>query len=98
MTNNKSLLIDFDSTFIKVETLDILADIVLKDDPDSINKKKLISDLTKLAMTGEINFKTAMKKRLAILTLNRDHISKVTTIISELISDSFKNNKESTKL
>ena len=94
MTNNKSLLIDFDSTFIKVETLDILAEIVLKDDPDSINKKKLISDLTKLAMVGEINFQTAMKKRLAILTLNRDNISKVTTKISELISDSFKKNKE----
>ena len=45
-------------------------------------------------MVGEINFQTAMKKRLAILTLNSNDIAKVTTIISELISDSFKINKE----
>ena len=89
-----TLFIDFDSTFIKVETLDVIADIVLKDDPDLINKKKLISDLTELAMLGEINFQTAMKKRLSILTLNKNDIAKVTDIISELISDSFKNNKE----
>ena len=34
--NGKSLFIDFDSTFVKVETIDEIARITLQDNPDKI--------------------------------------------------------------
>ncbi len=94
MIKNNTLFIDFDSTFIKVETLDILADIVLKNDIDAQNKKQLISDITILAMSGDIDFQTALQKRLNILSFTKNDIIKVIEKLSHLISDSFIRNKE----
>ncbi|MBC8198298.1 MAG: HAD-IB family phosphatase [Candidatus Marinimicrobia bacterium] len=94
MIKNNTLFIDFDSTFIKVETLDILADIVMKNDTDAQNKKKLISDITILAMSGDIDFQTALHKRLNILSFTKNDILKVIERLSQLISDSIIRNKE----
>ena len=57
---NINLIIDFDSTFIKLETLDALAEISLQ---NNSNKKSIIEDITsitKSAMNGEINFDIAL--------------------------------------
>jgi D-3-phosphoglycerate dehydrogenase / 2-oxoglutarate reductase len=94
MIKNKTLFIDFDSTFIKVETLDILADIVLINDIESQDKKKQISDLTKLAMTGEISFQSALQQRVNILSFNKNDILKVIERLFQLISESFLKNKK----
>ena len=94
MIKNNTLFIDFDSTFIKVETLDILADIVMKNDTDAQNKKKLISDITILAMSGDIDFQTALHKRLNILSFTKNDILKVIERLSQLISDSIIRNKK----
>ena len=54
---NTSLIIDFDSTFITVETLDELARISIGDDQDSIQS---IEEITSKAMTGEVDFCDAL--------------------------------------
>lgn len=45
-------IIDFDSTFVKVEALDLLAEIALKKDPERKIKLEKIKSLTGLAMEG----------------------------------------------
>ena len=65
--NKTNLIIDFDSTFIKIETLDALAKISLK---DSLNKEKnikKIADITFNAMNGEIPFDLALTQRIKLL-------------------------------
>ena len=93
--NGRALFIDFDSTFVKVETIDELARISLRDDPDSKKKVEMISDITNQAMSGEINFPSALNKRLSVLQLSRADVSQVTRDISKLVSNSFKENVES---
>tara|TARA_B100002052_G_scaffold96094_1_gene88740 strand:- start:386 stop:1081 length:696 start_codon:yes stop_codon:yes gene_type:complete len=87
---NINLLIDFDSTFVTVETLDILADICLNNDLDKINKIKSITDM---AMDGKIPFDKALLKRIQILKANKTHINKTLKIIKKNVSESFKKNK-----
>ena len=92
--NQKSLFIDFDSTFIKVETIDELAKLSLQNDSNSDKKINLISDITNKAMSGDISFSEALEKRLEILSLNQNDIISITENISNLISDSFLINKK----
>ena len=91
--NGKSLFIDFDSTFVKVETIDEIARLTLEDDPDKNKKIGLISDITNQAMSGEIDFPAALERRLQILYITSDSIKQVTTQIKSMISDSFIENQ-----
>ena len=92
--SGKSLFIDFDSTFVKVETIDEIARITLQNDPDKDQKIKRISDITNQAMSGEIDFPTALNLRLQTLSITRRVIDNVTADIESQISDSFIDNKE----
>ena len=92
--NQNTLFIDFDSTFVKVETIDELAKLSLKNDPEANTKISMISDITNQAMSGEISFPIALEKRLKVLSLSKDDIRKATDDISNMVSDSFIKNKE----
>ena len=92
--NQNTLFIDFDSTFVKVETIDELAKLSLKNDPEVDTKISMISEITNQAMSGEISFPVALEKRLKILSLSKDDIRKATNDISNMVSDSFIKNKE----
>ena len=88
-----SLFIDFDSTFVKVETIDEIAKLTLDGDPNKQDKIKRISAVTSQAMCGEIDFPTALNLRLQTLNIDRDAINQVTESIGSLVSDSFNKNK-----
>ena len=92
--NGKALFIDFDSTFVKIETIDELARLTLQDDPDKDSKIDLISGITSQAMSGEIDFPAALERRLKILSLTSESIRQATDQISSLVSDSFKTNRQ----
>lgn len=94
MLENKSLIIDFDSTFIKVETIDELARIILKNDSEKDYKLKLIEDITNSAMNGDIDFPTALQNRLKVLSFSKKDVQNITKDISFLVSDSFQRNIE----
>ena len=94
MLKNKILIFDFDSTFIQVETLDVLAELILKNDAEKSIKLKQISDVTNGAMNGEIDFPTALKNRLQILSITKLNVEHVAQKISNLVSNSIKNNKD----
>ncbi len=94
MKINKYFVIDFDSTFTKVEAFDALAEISLKDHPDFENRKKLIAEITNQGMDGSISFRESLEKRVQLLSPNRRHLEQLVVMLKELVSESFKRNKE----
>ena len=82
-------IIDYDSTFIKVESLDELSKISNGDD-ETINNK--ISAITNLGMEGKISFSDSLRKRLELIECNKEDIVKTVEILEKKVSDSFKNN------
>ena len=89
-----NLLIDFDSTFVKVETLDSLATISLKNNPNKYSIINQISRLTSKAMQGDISFDVALFERIKLLKANQSHIREVTNYIDNNVSESIKKNKQ----
>ena len=88
------LFIDFDSTFVKVETIDELAKKILKGKSISNEISNKISNITSKAMNGEISFPDALEQRLELLSITREDVNEVKDLISKEVSDSFIDNKE----
>ena len=94
MKLNKYFVIDFDSTFTKVEAFDALADISLKDHPDKEKRKKQIHDITNQGMSGSISFRESLEKRLNLLAPSQSHIPPLVNDLRGKVSESFKRNRE----
>ena len=67
MKPNKYFVIDFDSTFTKVEAFDVLAEISLKDHPEMEERKHQIHQITNQGMDGTISFRQTLEQRLNML-------------------------------
>ena len=85
-------IFDFDSTLVRIETLEALAEIALSDAPDAAAKKAEIAALTDQAMTGQVDFGTALRRRLDLLALNRSHVEALTDRILDDASASIRRN------
>lgn len=94
MTVTKKFIIDFDSTFTKVEALDILGEISLKNDPEKAKKLQAIKDITDQGMEGKLTFRESLVQRLAILNANKEQITDLVIALKKKVSDSFQRNKE----
>lgn len=94
MPSNKKFIIDFDSTFMQVEALDVLGEITLKDDPKKSEKLQAIKDITDMGMDGSLNFRESLERRLDILKPNQAQIIDLIDALKSKVSKSFKRNKE----
>jgi D-3-phosphoglycerate dehydrogenase len=94
MKLNKYFVIDFDSTFTKVEAFDVLADISLSDHPEREDRKKQIVNITNQGMDGSISFRESLEKRLNLLAPSRQHLLPLINKLKGSVSESFKRNKE----
>lgn len=94
MKPTRYFVIDFDSTFTKVEAFDALADISLKDHPELEKIKQEIVHITNQGMDGSISFRESLERRIALLSPNKRHLEQLVTILRELVSESFKRNRE----
>jgi D-3-phosphoglycerate dehydrogenase len=94
MKLNKYFVIDFDSTFTKVEAFDVLADISLKDHPEREQRKKQIVEITNQGMDGSISFRESLERRLHLLSPSRHHLTPLIAELKGSVSESFKRNKE----
>nr|WP_292040573.1 MULTISPECIES: phosphoglycerate dehydrogenase [unclassified Brevundimonas] len=65
---------DFDSTLVRIETLEALAELSLAAAPDAEERKARIADLTDQAMNGQLGFGEALHQRLSLLGLRREHV------------------------
>ncbi|MBT1688463.1 phosphoglycerate dehydrogenase [Dawidia soli] len=94
MKLNKYFVIDFDSTFTKVEAFDVLADISLQDHPEREERKNKIVAITNQGMDGSISFRESLEQRLHLLAPSQHHLPALITRLKGSVSESFKRNKE----
>ena len=94
--NNSNIIfvIDFDSTFIKSETLDLLGKFSLSDHADKEEKCSEIRKITNDAMEGKIGFQESLTKRILILNASRDHLEPLIGELRDNVSESFIRNKK----
>jgi D-3-phosphoglycerate dehydrogenase len=77
MADPTTYVFDFDSTLVRIETLEALADIALAGAPDAAAIRAEVAALTDQAMAGDLPFGEALRRRLALLPLTRDHVAEL---------------------
>ena len=87
-------VIDFDSTFTKVEALDILGEISLENHPEKEARLQKIKDVTDLGMAGELSLRESLEARIEILDAKKGHLDELVRRLSKLVSNSISRNKE----
>lgn len=93
MPETPYFIIDFDSTFTKVEALDELADIITqKNGEKASDLSQKIADLTNQAMAGKLSFRQALEQRIALLDAHRDDLPLLIERLKGAVSESFKRN------
>ena len=83
MADTPTLVFDFDSTLVRLETLEVLADIALDGRSDAAEVRAEIGRLTDQAMAGELAFGDALRRRLALLPLTQSHVTALADRILE---------------
>lgn len=94
----KKLIIDFDSTIVKIETLDALAQKSLENE---IDKDAIISEIkkiTEMGMNGEISFPESLKRRIALIKTNKKTVEDLAQSIREQLSNSILRNLDFFKI
>ena len=81
MADPTTYVFDFDSTLVRIETLEALADIALAGAPDAAAIRAEVAALTDQAMAGDLPFGEALRRRLALLPLTRDHVAELASRI-----------------
>lgn len=87
-------IIDFDSAFVAVEGLEELAKIALAGNPTRKKIVREIEKITRQGMEGKIGFGESLEKRLKLLQANKDHISKLVSLLQKRVTPSVKRNRE----
>ncbi|MBU3969957.1 MAG: phosphoglycerate dehydrogenase [Alphaproteobacteria bacterium] len=77
MADPTTYIFDFDSTLVRIETLEALAEIALAGAPDAAAIRAEVAALTDQAMTGDLPFGEALRRRLALLPLTRAHVAEL---------------------
>jgi D-3-phosphoglycerate dehydrogenase len=94
MITNKFFIIDFDSTFTKVEAFDVLAEICLSDNPQRESIQKQITDITNQGMDGSLSLRESIEKRIQLLAPHKKHLVHLIEKLKNLVTDSFQRNKD----
>lgn len=91
---NNILLIDFDSTFVQVESLDELAAIVLRGKTDKRRILQEIMKLTRLGMEGKLTFPESLQKRLLLFKPHEKDIDQLILLLKERVTVSIERNRK----
>ncbi len=93
-TVDRKYVFDFDSTLTRVEALDVLAEITLKDRPDREEIIREIQEITNLGIDGDISFTESLERRIRLLGAHRDDLPRLIEVLREKISRSITSNRE----
>lgn len=94
MKPDKYFIIDFDSTFTKVEAFDVLAEISLSDNPEKESIQKQIAEITNQGMDGSLSLRESIDKRIKLLSPHKKHLNFLVDRLKSLVTDSFLRNKD----
>ncbi len=86
-------IIDFDSTFIQVEALEELAEILLKKAPQKEEILQQIKNITNLAMEGKMSFSDSLAQRIHLLKARRADLNLLVKRLKRKVSVSVNRNK-----
>ncbi len=89
----ETFIFDFDSTFIKVEALDVLCEIIYENNSTGQQVLTEIQRLTNLGMEGKLSLKESLSKRIELLQANRDHLGRVIDTLKAMVSESVMRNR-----
>ncbi|MFN6945218.1 MAG: phosphoglycerate dehydrogenase [Cytophagaceae bacterium] len=92
--DTKYFIIDFDSTFTKVEALDELGEISLKDHENKGEILQEVVNLTNSGMEGKSSFTSNLTKRIDLLKANKRHLPILISRLKDKVSESIKRNKD----
>jgi D-3-phosphoglycerate dehydrogenase len=87
------IIIDFDSTLVKVEGLEELAKIVLAKNPDKENILKKIQAICNLGMSGKISFPESLGSRMQLLAPTKSDLQQLNENLKDEISSSILRNR-----
>lgn len=94
MSDKKYFVIDFDSTFTKVEALDVLCEIAYEGSPEKNAVAAKVKQITDLAMEGKMSFGEALEARVQLLKATKKHLAILIERLKNEVSESIKRNKE----
>lgn len=83
-----TLIIDFDSTFVKGETLEELATFALKGKKNASAVIRKLRTITRLGMEGLIPFEESLFQRLRLLKIHKRHIKAYIPFLKTQVSRS----------
>lgn len=85
----QSVIFDFDSTVVSIETFDMLAEIALADVSDREGVLTAFKEVTNLGMTGSIPLEESFRRRMELVSLTRAHIDTLLPRMTSYLSPSF---------
>lgn len=94
VATNRKYVFDFDSTLTRVEALDVLAEMTLKDKSDREEIIKKIQEITNLGIDGDISFTESLVQRIKLLNAHKDDLGPLVEELRQKISKSIAANKE----
>jgi D-3-phosphoglycerate dehydrogenase len=87
-------IIDFDSTFTRVEAMDELGAISLHNNKNLENIIQEIKHITDLGMSGELSFTQSLERRIELLQAHQDHLPLLIDRLRTKVSASFERNRD----
>lgn len=90
--NTPTYIIDFDSTFVKIEAIDTLSEIALANNPSKATIVEQIKQITNLGMEGKITFRQSLEQRLNLFSPTQEHIQTLIAQLQHNITDSVSHN------
>ncbi|MBV9372858.1 MAG: haloacid dehalogenase-like hydrolase, partial [Alphaproteobacteria bacterium] len=88
-----ALIIDFDSTLVAAETLEVLAEVALAEDSQRQAKAAEVARITDAAMAGELEFGEALRLRLGLLRPTREQVAQAAERLKGRITPSVRRNQ-----
>lgn len=88
------IVLDFDSTFLQVEALEVLADLSLTGHPDYDARKAEIMQVTALGANGNLSLESSLRRRIELLEAHRDHLPILVDRLKGKVSLSIARNRE----
>lgn len=94
MTEGFHIVIDFDSTLVKVESLERLAEIALDGRPDKSTVLEKLSGITARGMEGTIPFNRSLEERLGLFSFNKKHLMRLVSDLGKSVTKSVRENRD----
>ncbi|GGG47305.1 hypothetical protein GCM10011414_16240 [Croceivirga lutea] len=94
VVTSRKYVFDFDSTLTRVEALDVLAEMTLKNNPKRHEILNEIQNITNLGIDGDISFTESLERRIKLLNAKKEDLDLLIAELRKKISKSIEENKD----